>query len=311
MLYDCWYSYMRGRELSVNIGQLEHVVEAIRFSSFALAAKARHTSPQALSKAVSDLERELGVKLFERTGRSVEATPFAREFEKKARHVLLEFEQLRRFPATFFAESSENCSFRLAISDSSFRGLILTEQDFAPLRDESGLNVNLYRASSDSCLSAIRQDIADAAILPGPVDEVGLLCFPVHKSLASVIVDKGWPLGMGGAVSLAEIVDRPIACPRDIRFVRPYIESQFRARGLVPRFQFVEPTLNGFLSFLGNGGVVFIRKGGSIPKDVAGIFEVDLQDRDSFAIPFFLVCKVGCPPETVELMIAFFREKLG
>ena len=36
-----------------------------------------------------------------------------------------------------------------------------------------------------------------------------------------------------------------------------------------------------------------------------------LQDRDSFAIPFFLVCKVGCPPETVELMIAFFREKLG
>ena len=29
---------MRGRELSVNIGQLEHVVEVIRFSSFALAA---------------------------------------------------------------------------------------------------------------------------------------------------------------------------------------------------------------------------------------------------------------------------------
>ena len=74
---------------------------------------------------------------------------------------------------------------------------------------------------------------------------------------------------------------------------------------------FVEPTLNGSLSFLRNGGVVFIRKGGSIPKDVAGICEVDLQDRDSFAIPFFLVCKVGCPPETVELMIAFFREKLG
>ena len=108
---------MRGRELSVNIGQLEHVVEAIRFSSFALAAKARHTSPQALSKAVSDLERELGVKLFERTGRSVEATPFAREFEKKARHILFELEQLRRFPAVFFAEASEGRSFRLAISD--------------------------------------------------------------------------------------------------------------------------------------------------------------------------------------------------
>ena len=48
MLYDGRYSYMRGRELSVNIGQLEHVVEVIRFSSFALAAKARHASPQSV-----------------------------------------------------------------------------------------------------------------------------------------------------------------------------------------------------------------------------------------------------------------------
>lgn len=48
---------MRGRELSVNIGQLEHVVEVIRFSSFALAAKARHASPQVLSKAVSESVR--------------------------------------------------------------------------------------------------------------------------------------------------------------------------------------------------------------------------------------------------------------
>lgn len=77
-------------------------------------------------------------------------------------------------PAVFFAEASEGRSFRLAISDSSYRGLILTEQDFAPLRDESGFNIELYRASSDSCLSAIRQDIADVAILPGPVDEVAI-----------------------------------------------------------------------------------------------------------------------------------------
>lgn len=48
---------MRGRELSVNIGQLEHVVEVIRFSSFALAAKAGHASLQALSKAVSESVR--------------------------------------------------------------------------------------------------------------------------------------------------------------------------------------------------------------------------------------------------------------
>ena len=71
----------------MNIGQLEHVVEVIRFSSFALAAKARHASPQALSKAVSDLERELGVKLFERTGRSIVATPPLLGSSRKGRDI--------------------------------------------------------------------------------------------------------------------------------------------------------------------------------------------------------------------------------
>lgn len=302
---------MRGKELSVNIGQLEHVVEAIRFSSFALAAKARHTSPQALSKAVSDLERELGVKLFERTGRSIEATPFAKEFEKRARRILFELDQLKKLPSTFFADTSGSRSFRLAISDSSYRGLILAEQDFAPLRDKAGLSIEVYRASSDSCLSAIRQDLADAVILPGPLDEVGLQCLPVHKSHASVIVGEKWPLGAKGVTSLEEISCRPIACPRDIRFVRPYIESQFKARGLTPRFQFVEPTLNDFLSFLENGGVVFVRKGGSIPKNIAGIREINLQDKDSFVVPFFLIGKVGCSLEVIEPVIAFLREKLG
>ena len=112
MLYDGWYSYMRGRELSVNIGQLEHVVEAIRFSSFALAAKARHTSPQALSKAVSDLERELGVKLFERTGRSVEATPFAREFEKGTT-CSARVRATKKIPSNFFCRVFRELQFSL------------------------------------------------------------------------------------------------------------------------------------------------------------------------------------------------------
>lgn len=59
------------------------------------------------------------------------------------------------------------------------------------------------------------------------------------------------------------------------------------------------------------GGKSKTRFAASAFKSRVRICEVDLQDRDSFAIPFFLVCKVGCPPETVELMIAFFREKLG
>ena len=251
----------------MNIGQMEHVVEVIRLNSFALAAKERHISPQALSKAVSELERELGLPLFERTGRSIKATPFAREFEEKARRVLFEFDQLKKLSSAYLRESSEERIFKIGVSDSSYRGLTLMERDFCCLREEAGVDIKLYRSSSDSCLSAMRQGLVDAIVLPGAANELEFRNLLIHSAQVSVIVDKDNELCRKRETSLEEVGDCPIACPLDIRFVRPFIESQFLVKGLVPRFEFVEPRFEEFFSFLRHGGVVFVRKGGSIPKE--------------------------------------------
>ena len=304
------FSELRKGVSSVNIGQIEHAVEAIRLNSFALAAKERHISPQALSKTVSELERELGIPLFKRTRRSIEATPFAREFEEKARRVLFEFDQLKKLPSTYLKESSEERIFKLGVSDSSYRGLTLMERDFCCLREEAGIDIKLYRSSSDSCLSAMRQGLVDAIVLPGAANELGFRNLLIHSAQVSVIVDKDNALCKERGISLEEVSDYPIACPLDIRFVRPFTESQFLVKGFVPRFEFVEPRFEDFFSFLRRGGVVFARKGGSIPKDVPSVREVALRESEAFAIPFFLVCKAIGPSESYELIVSFLKTKL-
>lgn len=295
----------------MNIGQLEHVVEVIRLNSFALAARERHISPQALSKAVSELERELGVPLFKRTGRSVEATSFAREFEERARRVLFEFDQLKKMPSTYLREASRDRIFRLGVSDSSYRGLTLLERDFAYFHDEFGFDIKIYRSSSDSCLSAMRQGLVDAIVLPGAVNEIGVCCSLIHSARASIVVDENSHLCGRGEVSLEEISQCPVACPLDIRFVRPFVESQFFVRGLVPRFEFVEPRFEEFFSFLRSGGVAFVRRDGTIPKDVSSVREIALRDNDSFSIPFFLIHEEAHSSKLFDSIVSFLRTKLS
>src|SRR6476469_5549333 len=55
----------------MDLRQLEYVVAVVEHGGFTKAAAALHVAQPSLSQGVRGLERELGVELFERVGRSV------------------------------------------------------------------------------------------------------------------------------------------------------------------------------------------------------------------------------------------------
>ncbi|MBM9462178.1 LysR family transcriptional regulator [Aeromicrobium sp. YIM 150415] len=69
------------------------VLEVAEHRSFTAAAEAAHLSQSALSRAVNDVERRLGVRLFDRTTRSVRATPAGTEFVRIARRMVSQHER--------------------------------------------------------------------------------------------------------------------------------------------------------------------------------------------------------------------------
>lgn len=72
----------------MNLAQLEYLVAAVDAGSFASASKALYVTPQAMSKAVNDMERELGVELLVRVGRCVKPTRAALLIVEHARLAL-------------------------------------------------------------------------------------------------------------------------------------------------------------------------------------------------------------------------------
>ena len=72
----------------MNISQLEYFVTTVQYGSFTMAAKELFVTPQAVSKSVGDLERELHVQLCEKSGRCVKPTEFGRMFAARASEAL-------------------------------------------------------------------------------------------------------------------------------------------------------------------------------------------------------------------------------
>ncbi|QET01595.1 MULTISPECIES: LysR family transcriptional regulator [Cupriavidus] len=74
--------------MNFNLSDLRAFVAVAELSSFRAAASELHLSQPALSRRIEKLEDALGVRLFDRTTRSVEMTAVGREFSRKARELL-------------------------------------------------------------------------------------------------------------------------------------------------------------------------------------------------------------------------------
>ncbi|MGZ3181441.1 MAG: LysR family transcriptional regulator [Telluria sp.] len=68
---------------------------AARLASFAQAARAHGVTPSTVAKSIQRLERDLGVRLFQRTTRHVSLTPEGEAVYANCRRLLAEYEQLQ------------------------------------------------------------------------------------------------------------------------------------------------------------------------------------------------------------------------
>lgn len=78
--------------MNFDLADLRAFVAVAELNSFRAAAESIHLSQPALSRRVEKLEAALGIRLFERTTRSVSLTAVGRDFSRKARTLLDDLE---------------------------------------------------------------------------------------------------------------------------------------------------------------------------------------------------------------------------
>jgi len=92
----------------------EHFLEVVRSGSFAAAARKMDMDPSVISRSIKNLETDLGVRLFQRTTRSLSLTEAGEQFRSRIEGLVFEIENIKND----FAEQNSLPKGRLCITAS-------------------------------------------------------------------------------------------------------------------------------------------------------------------------------------------------
>lgn len=154
--------------IDLNPRQLEYAIELAKTCNFSKASENLNITQPALSKQIMQLEKEFGVKLFERNCVPLRLTPAGEYFINEAHELLYKEDQLKRSMEHF----STGQKGRLVIGVSPFRALYLIPS-IAKKVQERYPDVQIRVCDKDN--EQLRKDVADGkldfAIVNLPIDD--------------------------------------------------------------------------------------------------------------------------------------------
>jgi DNA-binding transcriptional LysR family regulator len=171
----------------MNSRQLQYAIELAKVRNFSQLAEKLNMTQPALSKQILTLEKDLGVKLFDRTTTPLTLTAAGEFFIQQAQEMLYKENQLLHAMGRF--RSGEEG--RLVIGISPFRCTYVIPDIVKQIRDRfPGVEVVLHEEGSD----ALRKDAADGkfdfAIVNMPVDDAVLEITPLEQDTVVLAVPK-------------------------------------------------------------------------------------------------------------------------
>ena len=160
----------------MNSRQLQYVLLLSEELNFSQVAEQLNISQPALSKQIMALEKELDVKLFDRSSIPLTLTPAGERFVADAKELIFREEQLKRSMEDFKNEKKG----RLEIGVSPFRCLHFMPIIIKKIREEfPDLQIVLHETNSSQLHKLAVDGVLDFVIMNLPVDEALLDIIPL------------------------------------------------------------------------------------------------------------------------------------
>ena len=218
----------------MNLHQLRFVREAVRQNyNLTDAAKALFTSQPGVSKAIIELEEELGVDIFTRHGKRIRGlTEPGRLVLQSVELIMQEIDSLKRIGKEYAAQDSG--SFTIATTHTQAR-YMLPKVVQAFMQRYPKVRLSLLQGNPKQIADMVKTDQADLAIATESIAAIdGLITLPCYQWEHVLVVPHEHPLTRSKAISLEEIAEYPLIT-YDAAFAgRSKVDHAFDLRQLKP-----------------------------------------------------------------------------
>jgi LysR family transcriptional regulator, hydrogen peroxide-inducible genes activator len=236
----------------MELQQLRYFCAIADTGSFTRAAQQTHVSQPSLSQQIRKLEDELGARLLDRLGRTVQLTELGRSFLPRARAVLRDLEAAR----------SDVVERKTSISGPISVGVIPTIAPYflppilaAFSRKYPEARVTIAEEITPLLLERLRAGTMDVAIVALPLQARShdFQTFPLMAEKLYAVLPRQHALAKRRAVSLEELQDDPFLLLRDGHCFRKTAVAACKRARLNPRIIFESGQFSSILSMVSAG----------------------------------------------------------
>ncbi|AWX55047.1 LysR family transcriptional regulator [Brevibacillus brevis] len=210
--------------------QLQYFLTVARMEHMTEAARSLHVTQSSLSKTIQRLEEDLGVPLFDRTGRKLRLNEFGSKFLSRVERALFELEQGKLELRDL--SNPEHGTLELAVTTASTLPNIL--RAFRKKRPDIQFHVQML--STKEMITLLHRGEVDFCLSSPPLQDDDIECQIVFIDPILVAVPRGHRLADRSMVSLTELKDESFVGVKRGYGTRDFVDAICKSVGFTPTY---------------------------------------------------------------------------
>lgn len=204
----------------------------VDMKSFSRAAEATLITQSAMSHLIKNLEDEMGVKLLNRSGKTVTPTPAGRLFYCNAKKILNQYRTMEDSIYTLINKVKGTLCIGASTTVASY---LLPQVFYGFSRSYPEVRIDLTVSSTEKIINCLHEGIIESAIVEGNLKNSALFSYEIAEDDIVIIASNDNPLTGKKAVTPRDLLSQPFIMPETGSGIREFMDDLLQDLKIDPK----------------------------------------------------------------------------